>query len=49
MGWNQKYKKAKGDSGIKVGFWNKGGATQPLREKINEIEFMVKSNGFLRA
>ena len=49
MGWSNKRHKnhSKGGPGIKVGFWNKGGALQPLREKINEIEELIKSNGFL--
>ena len=31
---------------FKIGFWNKGGALQPLYEKINEIEDLIKSNNF---
>ena len=47
MVWNKKYlKKSKWDSGLKIGFWNKGGARQPLKEKINEIEQLIKTNGF---
>ena len=48
MGWNIKAKtKDKGkEEGIKIGFWNKGGALQPLKEKINEIENMIKTNNF---
>ena len=44
MGWNKKYtqKKVKFENGIKVGFWNKGGALQSLKEKVNEIEGIIK-------
>ena len=48
MGWNNIQKKfqQKTQEGIKVGFWNKGGALQSLHEKINEIEHLIKSNNF---
>ena len=48
MGWgnSRKFHKIKQDGDLKVGFWNKGGAIQPLKEKINEIEYLIKSNGF---
>ena len=44
MGWNKKWKTRdqKIEEGIKIGVWNKGGALQPLREKVNEIENMLK-------
>ena len=39
--------KCNGDElGIKIGCWNKGGALQPLKEKVNEIENLLKSNNF---
>ena len=46
MGWTKTYEKTKKDVGMKIGFWNKGGALQPLHEKINEIEDIIKSNQF---
>ena len=48
MGWSNKIKKIKigKDKGIKIGCWNKGGALQPLRDKTNEIEILLKSNNF---
>ena len=48
MGWKKKPSKQLGenDNGIKVGCWNKGGALQPLQEKINEIEILLKTNRF---
>ena len=32
--------------GIKIGCWNKGGALQPLKGKITEIEHLIKENNF---
>ena len=48
MGWGKEQRKHKteGGVGIKIGFWNKGGALQPLKEKINEIENLIKSHSF---
>ena len=48
MGWGKIYKKqtTSTGSGIKIGCWNKGGALQPLKEKINEVENLIKSNNF---
>ena len=48
MGWKKKWrtKSQEKDEGIKLGFWNKGGALQPLREKRNEIENIIKTNSF---
>ena len=46
MGWKKVYKKCQKDCGLKIGFWNKGGALQPLQEKINEIEYILKTNQF---
>ena len=48
MGWSKKSNKHKMESnnGMKIGTWNKGGALQPLREKLNEIEVLIKSNDF---
>ena len=31
---------------MKIGSSNMGGALQPLREKINEIEILIKTNNF---
>ena len=50
MGWTKKYINRKHQSsngeGIKIGCWNKGGALQPLKEKRNEIENILKSYNF---
>ena len=46
MGWKTNFCKYRPESGMKIGFWNKGGALQPLREKINEIEELMKRNQF---
>ena len=46
MGWRTQQHKNNGGSGIKVGCWNKGGANQPLHEKSNEIEELIKENNF---
>ena len=51
MGWKkQQLNNQRGDrtidSGLKVGSWNKGGVNQPLEEKLNEIETLIKSNNF---
>ena len=49
MGWDKKWtSKSENDNGkgIKVGSWNKGGALQPLQEKLNEIEYFMKDNNF---
>ena len=48
MGWSNKIRKVfkVKEEGIKVGCWNKGGALQPLQEKINEIENLLKRNNF---
>ena len=50
MGWKNKCssKKYEKEGGLKIGFCNKGGALQPLQEKKNEIEFIVKRQTFLR-
>ena len=48
MVWSQKAKigKTTEEMGIKIGCQNKGGALQPLCEKVNEIEYLLKSNNF---
>ena len=51
MGWKKQWDtnrigKEKPNDGIKVGSWNKGGALQPLFEKINDIEQLMKTNNF---
>ena len=46
MGWKHQSKISVGGRGLKVGCWNKGGALQPLREKVNAIEVLIKSNNF---
>ena len=51
MGWKkQQLNNQRGDrtieGGLKVGSWNKGGVNQPLEEKLNEIETLIKSNNF---
>ena len=47
MGWNKRIKRSrKVKEGLKVGCWNKGGALQPLHEKINEIENLIKNKSF---
>ena len=48
MGWKtfQRISKLGRSNGIKIGSWNKGGALQPLKEKLNEIEIFIKSNNF---
>ena len=48
MGWSNKIRKVfkVKEEGIRVGCWNKGGALQPLQEKINDIENLLKRNNF---
>ena len=49
MGWNKKYnlnKLREKEDGLKIGCWNKGGALQPLKDKVNDIENLIKSNNF---
>ena len=47
MGWKKnKTIQQKESFGIKIGCWNKGGALQPLSEKLNEIEILIKENDF---
>ena len=48
MVWGKSKKKVfqKRVEGIKVGCWNKGGALQPMKEKLIEIELLIKSNNF---
>ena len=48
MGWGkiQKNLKREVKGGIKFGCWNKGGALQPLKEKLNEIELLIKTEAF---
>ena len=48
MGWSNKFtnKEKEKEEGIRLGCWNKGGALQPLKDKINEIEKLIKTNNF---
>ena len=50
MVWSKKITKRMSncddDIGIKVACWNKGGALQPLKDKVNEIENLIKTNNF---
>ena len=49
MGWYKKYSQSfhrEKENGLRIGCWNKGGALQPLKEKVNEIEHLIKSNNF---